>query len=240
MKALTRLTRYGLVVCALGGCALRAEQPGLDLAFKLHTLLSKTSTDQNMSNEVLGHGLELGGGFGVELGYRAGRTRYSAELGYAFQTGNEVLADTSGMPVQGGQVINQATSMESRKNKVEGMMLRLGVEQPWNQTWSWRAGLQFGGNTFTHQVIGNINGVGKTGFADSYFYVGSKSSLTPSPFAGVTLAINEDSALEMGVLLQQYTSLNYQHVANTSNQFDTVAQNKRVVPTLEITYAFRF
>lgn len=232
----------GLAAFILGATSLHAEEPGWSSSLKLRGLLSSTSSDQGMSNNVLGNGMQLGAGFGLELGYAMGPGRITGELGYSVQAGDAYLATTSDMRTSGtGVVVDSANSVDSRKNKLEGLTLRLGYEAPFSASLAWRAGLQFGGNKFTHQVLGNVRGTSPAGaFSDSYVYVGSKSATTPSPYAGLTYKFDETSALEFGVMLFNYTSLNYQHVANSKNQSDTVPTKDRMVPTLEVAYVFRF
>jgi len=232
----------GLAAFILGSTSLRAEDPGLSCSLKLRGLLSSTSSDQGLSNNIIGNNLELGAGFGLELGYAVGTGRITGELGYSVQSGDAFMGSTAGMRTYGtGVVINAATSMESRKNKIEGLNLRLGYEAPFSSSLAWRAGLQFGGNKFTHQVLGNVNGTSSAGaFSDSYFYSGSKSTSAPSPFTGMTYHFDESSSLEFGVLLLQYSSISYQHVANSKNQFDSVPSKDRLVPNLEVAYVFHF
>lgn len=235
----------GLAVLILGSPRLSAEESGTSCALKLRGLVSSTSSDQGMSNNVIGNNLALGTGFGIELGYGVGPGKITAELGYSVQAGDAYLASTGGMRTNGANVvIDTTTSIDSRKNKLEGMTLRLGWEAPWTQSFSWRAGLQFGGNKFTHQVLGNTYGTVGTApavkFADAYTYTGSESKSTPSPYVGVTYKFDDSSSLEFGVLLLNYTSINYQHVANTKNQFDTAPTSSRSVPNLEVAYVFRF
>jgi len=234
----------GLAVLTLGSTCLKAEEPGLSSALKLRGLLSSSASDRGLSNNIIGNNLQLGGGFGLELGYTVGSGKITGELGYSVQSGDAFLASTGDQATRGtAVVINTGASVDSRKNKLEGLTLRLGYEAPLSGSLSWRAGLQFGGNKFTHQVLGNVSGtVGTPGvaFADSYYYVGSESKSGPSPYAGLTYKFDDSSALEFGVLLLQYSQLNYQHVANSKNQYDSVASNSRILPTLEVGYVFRF
>jgi len=241
MKARTNLARCCLVACALGTIGLQAQDSPFSTAFKFRALLSSSSSDQGLTNDVIGSHIELGGAFGLEVGYALGQGKVTGELGYTFMTGDQQLADTSGMATSSSTVTIGSGSLESRKNKIEGMHLRLGYEAPCTDTLSWRAGLQFGGNTFTNQVLGNISGTGPKGaYADSYYFVGSKSNLAPSPYCGMTVKFDEASALEFGVLFMQYTAISYQHVANTNNQFDSLASKNKVLPNLEVAYVFRF
>lgn len=229
----------GLAAFIMGATSLHAEEPGWSSAIKVRALLGSTKSDQDMANAVSGGNIQMGGGFGLELGYTVGPGRITGELGYSVMAGDAYLVTTPNPNAQ--TVIDQSTSVDSRKNKLEGLTLRLGYEAPLSGSLAWRAGLQFGGNKYTHQVLGNINGKFQgNAFADSYYYVGSKSSMAPSPFGGLTYNFDASSALEFGVLLLNYSSLNYQHVVNTKNQADTVSTKSHLVPNFEVAYVFRF
>lgn len=232
----------GLAVSLVAPLALKAGDTGPEFGFKLRALVSAPASDTGLANNTFSGSIGFGVGFGVQAGWQVGKGKVVGELGYSVQPGDEYLANTAGQPINGGGTINAGTSIESRKNKLEGMLLRVGYEGPWTESLNWRAGLQFGGNKFTHQVLGNVNGTGSDGaFSDSYHYVGSKSSMAPSPYVGGTWKFDESSALEFGVLLLQYSDLNYQHVANSStNQFDTVPSRNRMEANLEVAYLFRF
>jgi hypothetical protein len=197
-----------------------------------------------MANSVLGNSLMFGAGFGLEVGYGVGTGRITGELGYSVQTGDQFKANISSMAGSDSTVtVDTANSIESRKNKVDGLTLRFGYEAPLTTSMTWHAGLQFGGNKFTHQVIGNVAGTygaAKTPYTDSYWSASTKNSMAPSLFGGVALNLNEESAIEFGVTLLQYTSLNYQHIAHSNNSNDTIATSNRIVPTFEIAYVFRF
>ena len=242
MKPTLGSALMGLAVIFIAPLALKAGDPSPSFAFKLRAMLAAPASDTGLANNTFAGNVGFGTGFGVEAGWQAGKGRVTAELGYSVQPGDEYLTSVSGQAVNGTNVtINSATSIESRKNKLEGMLLRLGYEAPCTEALSWRAGLQFGGNKFTEQVLGNVNGTSSTGgFADSYHFVGSKSSMAPSPYVGCTYKFDDSSALEFGVLLLQYSSLNYTHVANSQNQFDTIPSKNRIEANLEVAYVFRF
>lgn len=251
----------GLAVFVVAPLALKAGDPGPSFAFKLRGLLAAPPSDAGLTNNTFAGNMGFGAGFGVEMGLDAGKGQFKAELGYSVLPGDEYLTNVGNQaiqPVPGSTVkVNMATSVESRKNKLEGMLLRLGYEGVCTPTISWRAGLQFGGNKFTHQVLGNVNGTIDTPqpqnpapappvpdkvvpFTDSYHYVGSKSSMAPSPYVGGTWKFDESSALEFGVLFLQYSDLTYIHVANSQNQYDTIPSRNRVEANLEVAYVFRF
>lgn len=229
-----------LAAVLLAGTGLKAEDTGLSTAFKVRALVGSTASDRGLANEVLGHNLATGAGFGLELGYGLGKGKITGELGYTFISGDARQGNPSDMATSGTNV-TVSSWVDSRKNKMEGLHLRVGYEAPLSDNLSWRAGLQFGGNKYSHQVLGNINGTSGAGkFADAYTYVGSKSSMTPSPYGGLTYAFDRESALEFGVSLLQYSSINYQHVINTKNQLDTAPTTNRVLPAFEVAYVFRF
>ena len=242
MRARQTLARCCLVACACGALGLHAQDSQFTSAFKIKGLLSRPSTEDGLTNNVIGRNLELGMGFGLEGGMKIGKGMITAEVGYQFLTGDEFLAPVNNLTGSTGTTTIDATqSVQSRKNKLEGMYLRVGYEGTVHEDLTWRAGLQFGGNTFTHQVIGNTVGTdnGKP-YADSYFFVGSKSTLNPSPYFALNFKINESSSIEVGLLLLEYTALNYQHVANSNNANDAIGQNNKVLPNIEVGYAFHF
>lgn len=253
MRATKSLTRWVWAALALGTLGLQAQETGISTAFKLRGLLSSTAKDHGLTNGVFGHGISLGYGMGLEVGWGIGPGRITGEVGYSVTTGDAFLAEVAKLPIHGtGVAVTAGNSFESRKNKLDGLLLRVGYEAPLAENLTWRAGLQFGGTKFTHQVVGNINGtvgadpdavppVPGTPFHDSYWHVGTKTSMTPSPYGGVTYSFDANSSLEIGLLLLQYKALDYRHVVNSAtNQFDTVGEKKRSVPTLEIAYVFRF
>jgi hypothetical protein len=239
MKSRFGSALWGLAVCILGTSALHAGDQDLTTAFKLHGNFSSPSSNQGLTSNVIGDKIALGLGCGFELGYKVGDGRITGELGYAFQSGDQFLANTSDMAINGAKVTIDPKSIESRKNKIEGLLVRIGYEAPLQEDLSWRAGLQFGGNTFKTQVIGNTYTSAST-TPDSYWYVGQKTASTPSPFAGLSWKIDSNSSVEVNAVFLSYTSIDYKHVANTNNSTDTQVTTNRFLPQLEVAYVFRF
>lgn len=238
MRVTISLARWCLVALAAGACTLQAQESAFGAGLKLRGLIS-SPTSQGMKNDAFSNGMTFGGGFGLEGTYAVGSGKLAAELGYMFQSGNEFLSTGSVTAASGATI--DATSIESRKNKLEGVYLRLGYQGPISSGLSWYAGLQFGGQTFKQQVLGTVTGTNGGGaYTDSYVYVSQKTSFTPSPYGGVSIDFDESGSLQVGVMLLQFTSLNYQHVAGASTNMDTVPTTNRIQPTLEVAYAFHF
>lgn len=237
MKAFARMSRWFLVLGAASSAGLMAQtqDTGISTAFKLRAGYQVASSKDGLASHLMG--------FGLEAGFGMGSGRLTAELGYMIKPGNEFRSDLGSIKLDTGATLNASNSVESRKNKVDGLTLRLGYEGSLNSDWSWRAGIQLGGSKFTHQVIGQSAGTKPSGnYTEAYYGVPTKNALAPSPFAGMTYNLSPSSAVEFGVLLQSFTALDYQHVAGSTpaNSKDQVVERGRVLPHIEAAYVFRF
>lgn len=226
----------GLAAVLLAGTSLRAEDTGLSTAFKVRGALQLSSPKDGLTNRTLG--------FGLEAGLPAHGGKWIAELGFSYKGGYIYRQDPALIGRGNGVTLADAggnINVETRKNKLEGITLRVGFEAPVNETLSWRAGLQLGGSKFTHQVIGQSVGTANgTAFKTPYYSVSSENSLVPSPYAGITWALDKTSAVEVGVLLHSFKARDYKHVAGPTTAKDTIATPGRLLPHLEAAYVFRF
>lgn len=245
------------LVAGMAAPALRAEEPGVTVAFKLRGALQLTSLQDGLGSKVLGMGLE-----GT---FPCGKGQFSCEVGYQFKTGSEYNADLGKMDLaSSGTVINQDFSVNSQKNKLEGLLLRLGYGAPLSPAWAWKAGLQFGGAKFTNQAIGFITdgsidaggNLNNASYLDTYASANSKATIAVSPFASVVYHVDATSSFEVGVLLLNYKSFLYNHVAGTETtdpvepdpnyvwgghvSQDSYIQKNRMVPHVEFAYVFHF
>ncbi|WLT31017.1 hypothetical protein [Geothrix sp. PMB-07] len=237
MKAFAHMSRWFLVLGAASSVGLMAQAPdnGISTAFKLRAGYQVASAKDGLAQHLMG--------FGLEAGFGLGSGRFTTELGYMIKPGNEYRVDPTTIPHEAGFTLDPSNSVESRKNKVDGLTLRLGYEGALDADWSWRAGIQLGGSKFTHQVIGQTGWlVGTTSQGAAYYTVSAKNALAPSPFAGMTYNLSPSSAVEFGVLLQSFTALDYQHVAGSTpaNSKDQIVERGRMLPHFEAAYVFRF
>lgn len=246
-----RLITLGLALCA--AAHLGAQAPGVTTAFKVRGGLQVASkAEDGLTNRLMGFGLEAStGAWGGSV---------FAELGYQFKPGTQFRSDLGGMARTSGTTINAASSVESVKNSLQGVYGRLGYEKAINADWAWRAGLQLGGSTFRHEVLGQVtdgtydaSGTPKNAtYQDTYLGTPSKSTLALSPFAGMSYKVDENSSVEFGLLLMNYKAIAYQHVAGTEKSgtpgyvwhghttADALRETNRFAPHVEVAYVFRF
>ena len=202
---------------------------------------------------------------GLETSIPYGKGKVTCEVGYQFKTGNEYNADLGTMDLATDKItINQAFSVNSQKNKLDGILVRLGYGAALSAAWEWKAGLQFGGAKFTNQAIGFITdgtidsggNLNNASYLDTYAAANSKTTIAISPFAGMVFHLDPSSSFEVGLLLLNYKSFLYNHVAGTEttdpaspdpayvwgghDSQDSYVEKNRLVPHVEFAYVFHF
>ncbi len=252
MHKLSRLA----AVAVLGSAVATAGDTGFDPQFKVRFGYGLGTKDQ-LANRNLG--------FGLDLGFVTGLGRFGAEIGYQYKPGDQFSYNLlAGNPTAPGNTVvilpAQTTppvyTGDLRRNQLDGVTVRLSYEKSLNPDWAIRGGVQLGGAKFRHEYIGNIQGTVAIGaaaavpFLDAYSGTPTKSTIAVSPFFGFSYKLGESSALEMQVLALRYQSISYRHVAGTAagtiavqnsrNGLDFFVENNRMVPHIEIGYAFRF
>jgi hypothetical protein len=147
----------------------------------------------------------------------------------------------------GAPAPDPAYSVDSRKNQMDGLTLRLAYGNTLSQSWSWQAGLQIARNKFRQEYIADVADTNWTTYEDTYNGVLYHSSTTVSPFVGLTFKVNEASSLGINLVGLRYVSADYVHVAGTgianNNAYgagnttqDYATLTNRLVPHVEITY----
>jgi hypothetical protein len=251
MRATNSLARLCWAACVLGTLGLHAQDAGFNTAIKLR-LDTTTQSKDNLSNNGLG--------VGAEFRYTLPVGTIGAELGYFYKDGDPYI-QTIGDAKQGMSAVDPANSGDSRRNQLSGLSVRFTFQRKLNETWDWQGGLMIGGTKFRHQYVGDVRsaGWGKSGgtttWRDTYQGTPEEGGFKVSPFAGVNWKMDETSSLELNLLLLNYTALEYVHnpgsgtysmtsgVGNlaTNNDFpDSLEKHSRLVPHLEIAYAFHF
>lgn len=226
-----------LIALALTGTFAGAQERGFDGAFKVRGGLGLAKSEDNLTSKTLGLGFELG--YGTSFG------RFGAEVGYQYKPGNQYLPDLTAMPTYKGAVVDPAQSVDSRKNQVGGLTLRLSFERPFAQDWAWRVGAQMGGAKYRQEYIGDVTD-GST-YEDTYNGIATHTTVAVSPYLGVRYTLDAEQALELNLVSLAYTSADYVHVAGSvkgsysgNTTLDYVATRKRALPTLEFAYVLRF
>lgn len=216
----------------------------MDGAFKLRTGYGLSSKQEdNLSHRTFG--------LGFDFGFQTAAGRFGAELGYQYKPGNQYLLDLGTMPVAPGARLDRNQSVDSRKNQLGGIALRVSFERRIaGSEWSWRLGAQAGGAKYRQEYIGDVtDGIR---YEDTYNGIATASTVPISPFVGMGYDIDERQSVEMNLLSLGYSSANYVHVAGTAagssqnpasgghTAQDFVVIQKRSVPHIEFGYTLRF
>jgi len=180
----------------------------------------------------------------------AGPGRISAELGYQWKSGSQYL-QASATPYAGQ--LAPSYGADSRRNSISGLTLRLGYAYPVATDLFVQGGLQAGGNKFKHEYVGEWQDQTNWVYDDSFNGSPTQSSSVVSPFLGIRYDVSRDMGLELNLLSQGYTALDFHHTpgapitsgsTNTpgrlSYQGDGLTETKRRVMHIELAYVFRF
>ncbi len=232
--ALSNIARWVMFPCVVA-TALGAQDSPLRAELKVRTGIAVAAPEDNLSRKTLGFGLNLN--FTTKVGV------FGAELGYTYKPGDMFLVDlTKAATAPGAPAPDPNFSADSRKNNLDGLMLRLSYARAFSEGWSFQAGLQVGNARFRHEYIADIGDTDWATYEDTYNSVVTKSKLSVSPYVGVQMQLGKDSAIEANLVLQRYTSIHYNHVAGTAKPYaqDRLSETSRSVPHVEFGYAFRF
>ena len=212
-------------------------------------------------------------GMGFEVGYTQPWGRVSAEVGYIYNSGQEYLDNNASLRFAPGATVDNRFSADGRKNQLDGMALRFAYRSLPKEDWGWNAGLMLNFTRFkqeylatvadgnTPQITSAVKAPMSATYLDTYNGTLSKSAIGFSPFVGITYTIDRNSAIQVNLLLLNYTAANYVHVAGTLPKpagtewndtglnsvylgghigQDHVDTTTRFVPRFELAYSFCF
>lgn len=239
-RQLASIALTGLAMAPGAFAAAPAEADPVDVQFKLRTSLGFAKPTDHLTRKTLGCGLELG--FNTSVG------RFSAELGYQYKPGDQYREDVATFPVaKGANPADPKASVDSRKNQVEGIALRLAYGNALSRFVGWQAGVQVGGSKFRQEYLADLGDANWNTWEDTYHGTLTHTTVAVSPYVGLVFKVNEGSSVEINILGLRYTTANYVHVAGTvagwgenHTASDSVALKNRMVPHAEIAYAIRF
>jgi len=229
-----------MALVGMGASHAQAQENGFFSEFKLRTgiaLTTAVSGDANSGNDHLTN-RTLGGG--LSLGYQFGKHSVSVELGYQYKPGDQYLVDITQTPrVLGLNAPDPNASVDSRRNALSGLAVRLSYEHVLDADWSVRGGLQIGGGKYRHEYIGDVSD-GVT-YENTYNGTPSKSSTPVSPFFGVGYRFNAGSSLELNLVSLAYKSIYNVHTLQANDHgTDALQENNRRQLHFEVGYVFRF
>jgi|GEM_PF-2920207 len=223
--------------------AAAAESP-FQLGLALRTGYSLTTSD-NIHPFLMGAGISGDYALNKTLSLRG-------ELAYFYRKGQSYRAEL--LPAAAGQPqADPENSGDMRKNKLEGLVLRLSGLYALDSACSLQGGLQIGNSRFTHEYIGQTADTDWT-YTDTYNGVPVKSAFSVSPFVGVQFDVDRDSAVEVNLIGLSYTAINFQHTPGSTlltpnpdrpgthlvYQGDRLDEKKRMSMGVELSYRFRF
>jgi len=227
---------------ALGVPAFAQDNGGIDVQFRAR-LGYGMETKDNLSHRVIG--------LGLELGYTTSFGRFAGEVGFQYKPGDQYSYDWESLlekQLKGADDIYAGG--DRRRTHLQGTTFRLSYEYDLQNNCMVRGGVQLFGTVFRQEVIGTVQYYNSSDRLVRDTYAGpfrQSTSASPSPFVGVGYRFGS-SAIEFNVIGLSYTAIDYVHVANVNNPAgygdnndkDYLVENKRMVPHLEIAYAFRF
>ena len=197
------------------------------------------------------------GGVAAEIGYNFSFGRMSAELGILYKPGRGHILDIRKMEYADENNPNPDASVDSRKNQVNGMTLRVAYEKPLNNFYL-RGGLQFGALKFRQEYVADVGDgtLSSSGVPEGYSYrdtyngVHEVGGLSISPFLGISVPIMTSHFFEANFVMLNYTAAHYNHVAGTEpgrntyqnehTKRDTIKENSRLIPHIEVAFGIRF
>jgi hypothetical protein len=254
MKKHIRTYSRVLLAVALGLPVLAQEKAGIDVQFRGRFGYGLSKED-NLTHRAIG--------LGLELGYTTPVGRFAAELGFQHKPGNQYLFDYRSAPIDPdnpGITLLPNLSGDLRQTSLQGMTLRASYEYDFNGGWLARCGVQLGGAKFRQDVRANVayrnpdvyeNAIITDAYAGNF----EESGINPSPFIGFGKRFGI-STLEFNIVFLSYKATDYVHVAGTgglntapgsstnnpgyNNSKDYFEESSRMIPHIEIAYAFRF
>ena len=230
------------VMALLGTPAMTQEGPW-SVGLNLRGAIQPTSREDNLKPVYMG--------FGVEVGYKLDWGNLSAEAGFLYKPGDQYLYDISKMNYE-LWAPDPSRSVDSRKNKVEGITLRLAYEKPLER-FSVKGGLMLGQLKYKQEVVGHVESGWQTvggeqrRYIDAYNDVPEKGNLSISPFVGINFPFLDHMKIELNLVALNYKNIDYHHVAGTvwaegpyQTTKDYMTESSRFIPHLEVTFGFRF
>ncbi len=244
----------GLVgaLAVVAGLPLSAQDSGVVGDLKVRAGWATSSKDHLSATSL---------GFGLNLSVATSLGKAGVELGYYYKTGDDYFLAPQGTIPGEMQPADPANSGDARRNQLDGLSLRLSLQNRLAETWDWQGGLMLGGTRFRHEYKGQIqsrNWVsdgsgGAATWADTFSGVKEEGGVKVSPYVGLTWKMTSRSSLEFNLMALNYSAVEYVHKAGSSPSYDanrisihnnfpgdSFTKTTRFVPHLEFAYVFHF
>lgn len=241
-----------LAVALLASGGLMAQttpKPGdLAFAFKVHAGATAGNLKDDLHAEsMLGLGVE--GSYALSAsGEIIGEITFSSYGGGAGYdntkfSGPVYVAGPSS--TVGGQPVYLQTgsSVDYRKNTLQGFSLRGGYRGTFARIWSWQAGLTLDGMKYRQEASGQLQPrVGSpatnAGPYEGFALTPTKTKVALGAFAGVKLQFSDNFSVETNLLSVGYGTANYQPFTYTG-QAPTVSSETRHGVVLEVAFGLK-
>lgn len=215
------------------GCSLPlSAQAGLTYGMKFGAGPTLSSAGEQKARAAINFA------FLAERPFSGGATLF-AELGYRFfrAEDHEVTRFGTGYAPGGatGPIVN-TSSVDIRKDTLEGYLLSAGYRRPLVGDLSWQAGLTLGSMRSMQEVTGQIT-VGT--YREGLNYTPSKTAFGLGAFAGLQYRASKDFFLELNVASVGYSEVNYVPFAYTGQPATTETKTKNRL-VLDANLGFRF
>lgn len=236
MKA-HKLLRAGATIALLGAVAQAEDQNGIFAGFKFRGGYQVTKMEDHLGPSYMGVGLECG--YGFDWG------RLTAEVGFIYKAGQQYKDDLTKMQnLIPGDPIDLEYSVDSRKNELDGITLRLAYAKSFGD-FSLMGGLQIGQLKFYQEHVADIS---SGSFRETYNGVIDKGNMSISPFVGIHYPFANNYFAEFNVVGLNYKAIDYIHVAGTVpggsganlTSRDFIKESSSMLPHLELALGFRF
>lgn len=175
---------------------------------------------------------QIRNGFGAGVNYQMhmGPGALNFELGFQNFTGRQFRK-----PVPAG--FTEDNSVDSRKDSLLGLASRFSYSHKLNDTLSLQGGVGLWWLKNHHEAVASFNnGTVKGAWTTTM----DKTSMTPAPFAGVTVNFDEIGALEFNVILASYKTITIDPMVSGTTMVPVYGTKTTTKPKLEVAYVFKF
>jgi hypothetical protein len=220
-RILTRLgfTAVAILAGMVPAMAQAAPKSGdLDFGIKVHAGATAGSLKDDMhAQNMLGLGLE--GSFALnttsaifgELTFSA----YGAGKGYDNTKLTGTVYASDGLTAVGATPVTLAlaSSVDYRKNTLQGFSVRSGYRATFSGMWAWQAGLVLDHMQYRQEANGTLQprvGAGAYGNLEGFAVTPTKSAMGIGAFAGLKAQFSTNFSFETNLVSVGYSSANYQ------------------------------
>lgn len=223
----------------LSAGVVQAQETGWGSGLNLRAGSAVGSTNDQIRRQMLG--------FGIEGRYAlSAKSAFFGELGFLYFAGEDFVKP---LPAQGYVTytgvlgaLSATTSVDRRKNDLQGASLRLGYRSAILDTgWNWQAGLSLDRLKSRQEVSGVLRPAGSTSTTgyEGLAVTPENAKIAPGFFAGVTTNFGEGFTLQVNVVNVGFSQVNWVPYTYTAVAAHAETSDKRKT-SVELAVGFRF